>query len=261
MLERWVVRSAGAITSTGANVARILSERYPGVGGKTHVIRNGFDGSMTDFPAATGGRLSILFAGELYVNRNPFPILAALEALLHRPEIEPERIKVTFMGRCATYNDAPLVDWLRGRKCESVVTLLPQMPQEAVAKAVSESTVLLNLAQQQPLSVPAKTFEHLASGREILLICEDDSETAQLVANIRGVIQTDPRSPEALERALLDLYQRHAVQGVLSAPAANQVAQFARESVNESFLSVMRALLREEKDQPDSVCNTSSPAQ
>jgi hypothetical protein len=243
-LERWVMTSAGAITSTGPTVAALLASHYPQARGKIHVIRNGFDGEVNKIPVATGGRLSILFAGELYAKRNPFPILAALENILHRQGIDATRIRLTFMGRCATYEDQSLVEWTRGKRCESVVAVFPQMPQAAVAEAVKDSTVLLNLAQQQPLSVPAKTYEHLASGKEILLLCENDSDTAQVVAGLRGIHQVDQSDSGALQSVLLDLYHRHVVEGQLTAPSAEQVLPYSRQAANQQFLSIISSLAK-----------------
>jgi hypothetical protein len=242
-LERWVIESAAAITSTGATVANLLSSHYASARAKMHVIRNGFDGEIQPAPPSTGGRLSILFAGELYAGRNPFPLLTALETLVGAPEIDATAISVTFMGRCEKYAGQSLPTWLEGKRCASVVTILPQMPQEAVAKASREATVLLNLAQNQPLSVPAKTFEHLASGREVLLVCENDSETAQLVAGIAGVMQVDQADPEALLRVLTELYRRHVVEQKLTAPSVETARKFSRESANGQFLAVIRSLL------------------
>jgi hypothetical protein len=171
-------------------------------------------------------------------------LFTALETLLADPQIDASRITFTFMGRCATYKDQSLTDWLRGKRSEAVVKILGQVPQAAVAQAAKDATVLLNLAQQQPLSVPAKTFEHLASGREILLVCENDSETAQLVAGIPGVMQVDQADPKALEATLRDLYRRHVVQGKLTAPSEAHVLPFSRNAANESFLSVMRSVAK-----------------
>ena len=67
---------------TSATAAALLIERYPTLADRTHVIRNGYDGEIAPALTRTGGRLSILFAGVLYVRRTPFPLLAALERLL-----------------------------------------------------------------------------------------------------------------------------------------------------------------------------------
>jgi serine acetyltransferase len=244
LLERWVMRRADAITSTGATVAELLAGRDASIAGKVHVIRNGYDGGIAPALRQTGGRLSILFAGVLYVGRNPFPLLAALEELLSRPDIDPRRIQVTFMGgKLGAFSDESLQAWMQGKRCASVVRILPPQTPEAVAAEVAQATVLLNLAQQQHLSVPAKTYEHLASGREILLICEDDCETAQVVAGIKGVHQVDHSDSQALVRTLLDLYNRHVVAGSLSVPAEADVQGFSRESANDRFYAVLQSLI------------------
>ena len=240
-IEGRVMRAAAAITSTGARVAQLLIQRQPELAHKTFVVRNGYDGSIRRFTADTGNRLAILFAGELYLNRDPFPLLLALERLLSHPGIDASRISVTFMGQKSEETTRSIAAWLDGKRCAAVVKFVSRQPPEVVDAITLESTVLLNLAQLQPLSIPAKTFEHLASSRENLLLCEDDSESAQLVANIPGVLQVDPRNSEALDRALRDLYERHVLQGRLLAPAERDVAAFSRAAANETFWRIIRS--------------------
>jgi len=110
-----------------------------------------------------------------------------------------------------------------------------------VTAASASATVLLNLAQQQPLSVPAKTFEQLACGREILLVCERGCETASLVAGVLGVKVVDPADADAMQQTLLDLYRRHAVRGMAHVPTDSEVAQFSRASANGRFVTVLEA--------------------
>jgi hypothetical protein len=241
-IEGWVMRSAAAITSTGARVAQLLIQRQPELAPKTYVVRNGYDEAVRRLAPETGGRLAILFAGELYLNRDPFPLLHALERLLSRADVDASRVSVTFMGRTTEYAGRSLAGWLEGKRCAKVVKFVPPQRPEVVAETTLESTVVLNLAQHQPLSIPAKTFEHLASGRENLLLCEDDSESAQLVAKIPGVLQVDPQNIEALDQVLLDLYERHVNQGRLRAPAPQDVVAFSRAAANDSLWGIMNSI-------------------
>jgi hypothetical protein len=241
-LESWALRPAAAITSTTSIVAKLLAARYPFVQPKLHVVRNGYDGEVPAANADTGGRLAILFAGDLYLGRNPFPFLVTLEALLARPDVDPTRISATFMGNVAHYKGQSLVSWIESKRCATVVKVLPRSPPHEVTKAVAESTLLLNLSQEQPLSVPAKTFEHFASAREILLLCENDSETASLVAGIPGVNQVDQRDVQALEKVLLDIYRRHVAQRQMTVPTRIDVLKFSREAANEQFWKVVSSL-------------------
>jgi Glycosyl transferase 4-like domain len=241
-LEGWALRSAAAITSTTLSVAELLAARYPAVRRKLHVVRNGYEGEVPAANPDTGGRLAILFAGELYLGRNPFPFLATLEALLARPDIDPSQISATFMGSVAHYNGQSLANWIKAKRCAAVVKILPKVPQHEVTKAVAESTLLLNLSQEQPLSIPAKTFEHFACAREILLLCENDCETASLVAGMPGVNQVDQRDAQALERVLLDIYRRHVVQSRMTVPAKNDILKFSRVAANERFWEVITSV-------------------
>jgi Glycosyl transferase 4-like domain len=242
VLESWVMHRVAAVTSTTSGVAALLEGRYENLRSKVHVIRNGYDGGVAPALPATGGRLSILFAGELYGGRDPFPLLAGIEWLLTRPEVDAARIEVVFMGRADVYSGQSLESWMHGKRCASVVRIQPPQNAQGVAAAVMRSTVLLNLAQQQPLSVPAKTYEQLASGREVLLICEDDCETARLVRGIKGVTQVDPADFRALTDALLDLYLRHVVKGEMTVPAEADVSKFSRAVANEAFYAVLASV-------------------
>jgi hypothetical protein len=241
-LEGWALRSAAAITSTTSIVAGLLAVRCPTVRHKLHVVRNGYEGEVPTANPDTGGRLAILFAGELYMGRDPFPFLAAIEALLARSDVDPTRISITFMGKVTHYNGQALASWIEAKRCATVVKILPQSPQHEVARAVAESTLLLNLSQEQPLSIPAKTFEHFASAREILLLCENDSETASLVAGMTGVNQVDQRDAQALEKVLFDIYRRHVVQCRMTVPATNEVLKFSRSAANERFWKVIASV-------------------
>lgn len=238
-IEQWLIHQAGAITSTSVTVANGLIHRQPDIASKTLIIRNGYDGTVHRDNLDTGGHLNILFAGELYLNRDPFPLLAGLERLLARPEVHAERISVTFMGRRTEQIGSAIEAWLKNTRCSSVVRMLDTQPPSVVAQATQSATVVLNLAQGQPLSVPAKTFEHLASGKENLLLCEKDAESAQLVAAIPGVIQVDPSDASALDQALLDLYERHVNQRRLRSPTESDVRAFSRAAANEQFWRVM----------------------
>jgi glycosyltransferase involved in cell wall biosynthesis len=242
-LEDWVLRRAAAVTSTSATAAALLVERDTRIARKVHVIRNGYDSEIAPPLVRTGGRLSILFAGALYVGRTPYPLLAALEMLLSRPEIDAQRIQLTFMGdKAGNFSEQRLAAWLQGKRCAGVVRILPPQTSQAVAQEVAQATVLLNLAQQQHLQVPAKTFEQLANGREILLICEDDCETARIVSGIAGVVQVDQSDLDVLERVLLDLYNRHVVAGTASVPAEEDVRRFSRAFSNQRFHAVFTSV-------------------
>lgn len=242
-LERWLVSRAAAITATTPGITSALRDSYPGVAEKVQLVFNGFDGEPAQRGPSTGHRLNIVFAGELYVRRDPFPVLAAVESLLSRPDVDPQRVAVRFIGQCATFDGRSLSGWLQGTRAASVVSLIPEIPMEQLRPYLQEATVMLNLAQGQQTMIPAKTFEHLASGREILAICEADSDTGRLLESIPGIIRITPGDQEALNAALADLYERHVVNGLLRQIAPEDVQRYSRAAQNEVFRKIVSSVL------------------
>jgi hypothetical protein len=241
-VERWALSRAVAVTTTTVAVANLLADRYQNLSGKIEVVRNGYDSVITAPLLETGHRLSMLFAGELYVGRDPFPLLAGVEWLLQQPEVDPSRIEVVFMGKVAAYGGRTLQGWLSGKRCSSVVKIIPPQTSDSVTAAIRHATLLINLAQRQPMAVPAKTYEQLASGREILLICEPDCETARVVAGVHGVVQVDPDNSEQMNAAMLDLYRRHVTEGTLTTPSSDELTPYSRAAANETFAGLLRSL-------------------
>ncbi len=238
-IERELMAYAAAVTSASPGMALELRRQYPSQAPHIHLMMNGYDGDMKTELMSTGYRLSMLFDGILYLNRDPFPFLRAVEQLLAHPDIDRSRISIKFVGSCDEYEGVSLAGWLRGKRASHVVELLPQRTGKELQPLIDDATVLLNLAQGQRPLIPAKTFEHLASGREVLAVCEPESDTGRLLATVRGVTQVPPDDQPGIESALSSLYQRHVIQGTLTVPSREDVRRFARRFSDEIFKRIV----------------------
>ena len=241
LIERRAITSSSAILCASPGIADLLRRAYPDATPKIHEVINGFDAVQERRSSETGGALSVLFAGVLYMNRNPFPFLEALERLLAQPTVDRTRIRVDFVGRCDAYAGVRLTDWLSGKFAAEVVHLNPSVPERELVPFMRRATVLLNLAQGQPRQIPAKTFEQLASGSEIISICERESDTGRVLLKIPGVFRLEPGDANGLDSALRDLYQRHVIDGRISPPPEESIARFSRRSQTQLFMEVFRA--------------------
>jgi len=240
-LETMVLRRASAVICTTPNLARRLVVRLPELADKTHVAMNAYD-SLEARSKITGHRLAILFAGELYMSRNPMPFLEALEQLLARPGIDSSRVSLTMVGYRTPFWEQQVGEWLKGKRCASVVRMLPPVPMSEIAAIVDTATLLLNFNQRSPLTIPAKTFEQFGQGREIMVLCEQDSATAQVTAGLRGVTRIDADDTPAIAEALSDIYQRHALLNTLTPPDPNQIARYARRIQNDRIAAVVNSV-------------------
>jgi hypothetical protein len=234
-----MVAYASAVTTASPGIAAALRDAYPQHAAKMHVVLNGFDGEPLAPVLQTGHRLNILFAGILYTNRDPFPFLEALERLLARPGVDASRVTVRFVGNCESYRGQSLAEWLKNRRAARVVQLVSEVAPEELKPFINEATVLLNFAQGQRGLIPAKTFEHLASGRELLAVCEADSDTGRLLDSVRGSVRLNPGDQAALDAALVDLYQRHVVDGAPRVPSPEDVRRYSRSGQNQLFMRVV----------------------
>jgi Glycosyl transferase 4-like domain len=241
-LERHVLRRATHVTTTSPSLSSRLQARFPEVAGRISCIYNGFDRSPVPPPRDTGNRLVIVYAGALYVNRDPFPFLEAVGDLVTQVGVDMSRIEIVFAGECDRYRGISLRGWLGDRPWRDAVTVLPFLGTTELVRLYERATLLLNFAEGQVMQIPAKTFELLALGRELLMLCEPQSDTAALVRGLRGVWCVQSRDAVGLRDRLRDIYRRHVVDGVLWAPSAAEVSRYSRAAQNETFMRLIENL-------------------
>jgi glycosyltransferase involved in cell wall biosynthesis len=235
IVENYVIRRADAIVTTTPGLRDRLQARYPAVSTRIACIYNGFDGEMTPAKLITGHQLTIVFAGELYLNRNPFPFLEAIDRLLKQPSVNESRIRIVFAGECEYHNGISVRAWSSGRPCGRLLKIYPRLDAGKLKGLYQEATLLLNFAEGQPIQVPAKTFELLSLGREVLVACEPHSDTSRIVAGIEGVFALQFSETAQLDDLLRSFYRRHVEEGRMSPPTKESVIQYSRAIQNEHY--------------------------
>lgn len=232
LLERWCLGHASLITCASPGIKRKLIAQYPDLSPKTHIVFNGFEESDRIFSPIPFGKLHLLFAGALYLKRNPFSLLEAISRLAKKDDIDRRLIHFTLIGECESWDGIGLVHWCRDRGIEDIVSVLPSVPRQELSSLRATANVLVNFAQGQPNQIPAKTFEMMASERCVLTITEGDNDTANILAaaHMRGIV--DDRVPEALDHALEKLYARLVRRETPSEGPELDIDQFSRARQN-----------------------------
>lgn len=230
-LERYVIRSASAVTTTSVTLTRQLSARYPELAGRFAMIRNGYEEAMLLEPPIASGRLQMLYAGTIYLNRNPFPLLGALAKLVSLQGVDRRKVQMVFVGDCRAWQGHSLLDWVQRSGLEDVVAIRDPVPASQISALIQESNVLVNFAQKQRESVPAKLFEQIASRRDILLVTEPDSESALTSESSRLVHRVDD-DEAAILFVLENLYYRFAGKTTDSGDVID-VGEFSRTRTNQ----------------------------
>jgi hypothetical protein len=238
-VERYVVGHADAVATTTPGLRDRLRSRYPEASARITCIYNGFDGEMSPAKVDTENRLIIVFAGELYLNRNPFPFLEAVDRLLNHSGVDESRIRVVFAGECEFHGGISVREWSSARPCGRVLTIYPPLDASRLKRLYEDATLLLNFAEGQPIQVPGKTFEQLSLGREVLVACEPYSDTARVIAGIKGVFGVQLSETEQLDDLLRSFYRRHVVEGRMSPPTRESVIRYSRAIQNEHYRTLI----------------------
>lgn len=241
--ERICVGRASAVVTAAPGLGRQLRSRYPEKKGHIHLVYNGYDDVRRSPPTGEVGRLSLLYAGALYYNRNPFPLLRALDNLVSSGVMDPDRVRIKLVGKCDAWQGRRIREWAQSRAIDDVLEVLPPVLPEQVPDLMESATVLINFAQNQDDQIPAKTFEYLASGRESLLLADVDSDSAEIVRQTESGVVVDGESTEEIEQALEDLYKKYAIEGRRYSPREDRIAEYSRASQNRKYMDIIIRVL------------------
>lgn len=244
--EQICYRNADRIVCTSPGAGRIIAERCPAAAENTRIVLNGYDVRPAEVSASPIGELRMMYAGAIYFNRNPFPLFEAMAAVLQQPNVDRNKIQFDMFGQCAEWQGIPLQPWLDAHELNDIVQLHGSVDQAEVRRRTELANVLVNFAQGQRNQIPAKTFEHLVSGREVLVVAESDSDTAGIVRDSATGQVVDPGDPAAIQAALLDLYTRYVEQQLAFKTSSAAISSYSRQHQNASYVDELDRLVAAE---------------
>jgi glycosyltransferase involved in cell wall biosynthesis len=171
------------------------------------VIVNGVD--EADLPtgvAPHSHRFVLAHVGTIYGIRDPSPVLRALARLIQGGMIDGERVAVRLVGSL----------WLEGFEPPSGVRVerTGYIGHRRAVEEMCKATALLLYVPSSSLAPSGKLFEYLASGRPILCLTGPDNLASRLVREWNAGVVADPHDEEAIEQALLTLWQRWQENGL-----------------------------------------------
>jgi glycosyltransferase involved in cell wall biosynthesis len=199
-------------------------------------IVNGVD--EADLGAAEAGspppdRFVLAHVGTIYAEHDPALVLEALADLVARGEIDGGRLEVRLVGAIYDERFAPPP----GIRVESVGYVGHR---EAVAE-MTRATALLLYRSGSSLAPSGKLFEYLASGRPVLCVTRPDNLAARLVEAWDAGVVADPRDRQAVEQAILALWQRWQAGGLpdQAEVRTRTLARYSRRAAAERLALVL----------------------
>jgi Glycosyl transferase 4-like domain len=209
--ERRVIRDADLIVANAPLACVALQQAFPDHSGKMISITNGFDSE--DFPTAEASAapsraadsstaIQIVHTGDVYFQRDPRPLLEAVQGLSATSVRGRGSVTLCFIGRTHSLNDE-----VRQRGMEALVEIRDQVAYQQALEEMTKADILLLLdAPGRRTGVPAKLYEYLGAGRPILALAESDGDTAWVLRE-SGVLHRLARSDDipGIQKGLAEL--------------------------------------------------------
>jgi len=185
-----VRRAAAVVFTTRGILDNVAAHHDPSLASKYHVVPNGCE--IDEFAELAAARscapsglpqdpFVLLHAGSLYGGRDPRPLLRAIAAAIRSGLVDPARFRLRLLGTMAL-DGVNLTNTCAELDLTDVVQMVPRIPRHQSLAEMMAASALLLVQPGHPLSIPAKAYEYLATGRPVLAIA-DEGETANLIRN------------------------------------------------------------------------------
>ena len=244
--RRLLLRSASATVAVSSLHADILARQTRH---KVHVIPNGFDPAMfPSNPRHYSQRFSLVYMGRILNTRirEPRPLFAALDTILHSGALRPADLDVLFYG-----TEASMISELaRPFKCRDLLHVLPRIPYQEVPSTLRKACVLLTLTNRGSRGIlTTKTYEYLGARRPILCVPGDGGELDGLIS--RTSAGESCATVGAIAETLLRWYREWRATGtVLFRGREQEIAKYSRRAQAAKLAGILDALVRVDGGMP-----------
>ena len=181
-LERRMLQSADlVVTATEAARVFTLAKLPRQLQDRVVVARNGVPEWPGPPPGPAAGPFRMVHVGSFYMGRNPAGFLEGLARVIKRRGLAPGNLQVELIGKSRSYRGHSMAALIEGYGLSQYVRLEDWLPHAVARQRQLSADVLVLFAQHQPLQVPNKLYEYLATGRRILAFVDREGESAALL--------------------------------------------------------------------------------
>lgn len=247
LLEAWVMRRASRCVFTTDRAAQTYKERYPSAAHKCMVIENGYDEEAFEGnrPVRLGvgpDQLLLLHSGIIYPkDRDPSALFSAVDALIREGKITRGQLKIRF--RAAQHEDE--VRELAERfGLLDIVDILPSIPyRQAISEMLGADLLMVFQGSHFNTQVPAKIYEYLRTGRDILALVDLQGDTATKLRHFKATTLLKIDCPDEIKKGLAAwLGSKDRPDGDVERDAEQQeIRSYSREYRTELLASVFQS--------------------
>ena len=191
ILEKSVIQSADRVLINTARLCETIKIAYRQSDPTRFIhLPNGFDKDQFDHLEGLDkyNRFTIAYTGSLYFGRSPEPVMGAIQQLLQQGKIRYEDISLKLVGHCQNIDGYPTSAVVHKYGLERVVVISPPVSFPDALKIVKKSHLALLLAPEQPFQVPAKAYDYLGIGTEILALAGEGATSDLITETCSGKV-------------------------------------------------------------------------
>jgi len=243
-MERQIVTHADKVISVTKKMSQAFVELYPEMKKeKFETIPNGYD--PDDFIGLPGplanSKFRISYIGTFYRERTPSDFLIAVRELIAELKIPRQDVEIQFIGPSHYSNGRSIEEMVRREGLASETKLLDSLPYKEALREMAASHVLLLLATNQYYQIPAKTFEYLASGADIIALTSEGA-TADLLGEIGWGFVVEPNSRKEIKDAIETCYEKYEAGNCQSnqrMPSQQFLLRYSRKQLTKNLASLL----------------------
>lgn len=223
-IETSVLKESDATIFISKSMQKEYEERYPFLTTKSHAIYNGLD--KKEFKnikpqQKKKDKMTIFYAGSFYSGvRSPFPLLAALDALIAGGELDKEKVEVKIAGNL----DNALLSKMQKYKSFDCVNYIGRIAREEVLNEYAKAHLLWLIVGETKAhytGFPVKGYEYIGSRTPILVFTPKNSEPERIIneLNCGKRLSNDMTDEEISKNSLVikDFYNMF-LEGTLNQP-------------------------------------------
>lgn len=233
-LERQVLSEATRVVTVGWDCAKGLENHGAN---NVAVITNGYD--FFDTSNENYQKTSILtmsHIGIIGANRNSKMFWEAISEL----DIP---MKIRLIGQI----DNSVIESIKRHNIENYVEIIPYIPHNQVIEEQQKSDVLLLFVNNTPNAkgiLTGKLFEYIASGRPILSIGPENSDSARILNETQSGVTVDFNDKEKMKSVIRDLVEKYN-DNQLIARHNEMVEKYSRRNLTKDFVKLLNETLKQ----------------
>jgi hypothetical protein len=237
--ERRCVRKASLIVMNTNQARASMVARYRELAERVIAVMNGCD----DEPPrrrSDEGPFRVMYAGSVYLDRDPRPLLKAVAAVVRDLRLEPGQLWLEFIGNARAYCGVSISALAEAEGLREFVRQHEHQPRRRLLEMLSDAAMLVSLPQDSHMAIPSKVFEYMSFPAWLLAFATPESATGALLLGT-GADVVDPGDVEGAASVLRRRFLEHRA-GVRPVPIASQERFTRRHQADVLFGSLARLL-------------------